>query len=170
MLFKRAHIPFWLRWRRQQLLKMAQKSFFFFMADVKTKDKWAGNEMHKCEDEGNKGCASLFGPLRLSLAALFFSLSVNAEYSIIFFFLFHLLQIGKWQFLSISHGICISGRANKKLKARLMGGLGRKWICDVMHPGTEEHKGVLRGIKEAIGCQVSHSCCCWKALYMLSSS
>lgn len=54
------------------------------MADVKMKDKWAGNEMHKCEDEGNKGCASLFGPLRLFLAALFFSLSVNAEYSFFF--------------------------------------------------------------------------------------
>lgn len=106
------------------------------------------------------------GPLRLFVAAL--SSSLNAEYSIMFCFFFflsfffniHHPQIWKLHFLSISHGIRISGRANEKLKARRMGkgwgsgwggGLGReKWICDVMQGDRDAVRGVSRGTREAM--------------------
>lgn len=135
----------------------AKKQLIFIKLDVIKEDKWAGNEMHKCKDEGEERlcftlwsikafcrCAVLVTECRIFHYVFFLFFSFIRLFS---FFHVHHPQIWKCNFLSISHGIRISGRVSEKLKARRLGGSwcdNRRQRCRrSLSTGTRESYEVL---------------------------
>lgn len=65
-----SHVTFFALLEKATHLKMDEKSFI--RADIRGKDKCASNDMGKCEGEGKRGCALVFGPLRLFMLLCFY--------------------------------------------------------------------------------------------------